>query len=1684
VDANGTPTLNYQLIDKSGNIQTGLGNIQGLVVTDPDGVQAKWVSPNSLIDTLGQTVVTETTPNIFTNPGGPVTYQYTDAKGLPQTVTVNFSSYAVQTNFGCPNIGDISYTDFFPSTIVLADGETFGIAYEPTPGNPAAVTGRIAKLTLPLGGSISYTYSGGNNGIYCASFNEANEVPLLTRTVDDGRGNISKWQYANSNSTGNVGPYTVTVTDPLNNATVYTFYFNLENRRDVYQGAVAPQNLRETVITCYNGDFTNCPAGKSNPFWTLGFGITQTDVYTFFNGSSSGSLVETKYNLSAPGGLPTDLSGTVAEVKEYDFGATMPPSGSPVRDTITSYGSWNGTSCSPIANITDLPCVVSILNSSGNVAAQTRSTYNAGGHATQVSKLVSGSTYVTTSATYAPNGLMTSSTDARGTVTNYTNDACNGLLNTSVATSGIATSQTWDCNGGVVTSSTDANGNTTIYGYQDPFWRLTSTQYPDKGQTTVGYHPLASPPNITTSKLIDSAGNLLTQQTNFDGIGQAIQTELTSDPGGTDFVETTYDGLGRAVSVSNPHRTSSSPTDGTTSTSYDAVGRITQILYQDGSTTKTDYSQFPTVTVTDPVGNERQSRTDALGRLMEVDEPGDSFAGASATTTIVIGGPGQQTVTRSQPAIPATGSVTINGTEQSIFVPAPPKCKPPMPCGLVLSGSTLFDTGTVSVTVNGHTDQARFQSGSTPSSLASSLASTIRTASPYIDYSGVVVNNTTPPSATINLVAKTGGINTDYALSSGFTFDQSDFASSSFNIATSGPSLTGGQDAPRNAIVTVDSGTLAVTIGAVSAQVPFGGTAAGANNTYALVASALANALNAQSPPFTASAQGANVLIQWKSVGQSPNGTVVSSSSSWDSADFVVPSFSASGSNLSQGADAFPSGIAHPYVTLYTYDTLGNLLRVDQKGSAPSDSTQWRTRTFTFDSLSRLLTANNPESGAFSYIYDPNGNLLQKTSSAPNAQAGSSTVQTISYCYDPLNRVTGKAYSTQSCANGALPPGTAVATYFYDQPSFNGLTIANGIGKRTGMSDQAGAEAWSYDSMGRTSGNLRTTNEITKATSYNYNFLGNPITITYPSGTAIAYAYDNADHPIKAADSNSINYATLAGYTPAGTLSSLINGTNLTSTFHYNNRLQPCRISVTTSSNPVNCSDSTNIGNIIDLTYNFSSASGNNGNVISIINNRDNARSQSFAYDSLNRIASAQTNATIGAKCFGETFGYDAWGNLLNIGGVNGYSGCAQENLSVGVNPKNQISSSGYDVAGNQMTVGYSYDAENHLLAAGGATYTYDGDGKRVEKSTGILYWYGMGSDPLDETDLTGSGTNPIFNEYVFFNGKRIARRNSSSMVFYYFSDHLGSSRAVVQGGQTTACYDADFYPFGGERTPFTNSCPQNYKFTGKERDSESSLDAFGARQYSSATGRFISIDPAAESAIMELPQTWNRYSYVYNRPLFARDPDGRCPPCIGAVVGGLIEGGWNLGTQLVNNGGSLGKVNWNEVGANAAGGAVTGAIVGATGGGSLIVEAVAGAGGNVAGGMITNMAQGKELTMEDVATDAVTGFVGGAAGHLAAELMHPPHGSMGPRPAGRRAAAVYDAELQKRNRAAQRALAVSAAALPPAAHATNGVLNKFAQGAESFWNWITGPSDPPPGTVTVTVVYCVAGTQTCSEGK
>src|SRR5262249_38247027 len=115
--------------------------------------------------------------------------------------------------------------------------------------------------------------------------------------------------------------------------------------------------------------------------------------------------------------------------------------------------------------------------------------------------------------------------------------------------------------------------------------------------------------------------------------------------------------------------------------------------------------------------------------------------------------------------------------------------------------------------------------------------------------------------------------------------------------------------------------------------------------------------------------------------------------------------------------------------------------------------------------------------------------------------------------------------------------------------------------------------------------------------------------------------------------------------------------------------------------------------------------------------------------------------------------------------------------------------------------------------------------------------------------------------------------------------DHLGSTRVVTRSDQSVVGRH-DYLPFGEEifvgaaritGLGYNSSDDTRQKFTSKERDSESSLDYFDARYFSSAQGRFTGVDPVSIGAGAKRrdPQSWNGYSYTRDNPLLYTDSTG-----------------------------------------------------------------------------------------------------------------------------------------------------------------------------------------------------------------
>ena len=471
------------------------------------------------------------------------------------------------------------------------------MAYEDTPGYPGDKTGRVASITLPTGGIISYTYSGGNGGINCSDGSAA----TLQRQTPDGT-----WTYAQVKGSGAAS--TTTVTDPQGNQTVIQFQGIYETQRQVYQGAQGG-TLLQTVNTCYNGAASPCTG------MAVALPITQRAVIT-----SLGSVQSQHVDFFNAYGLLT-------ESDDYDF-----PSGSTLlKKTTISYASLGN-------GIVSQPSQVIVYDGTGsNVVSKTLYNYDetgvtgtsgtpqhttvsgSRGNLTSINAYTSASSYLTTHMTYFDTGNVQTITDVNGAQTTFGYGACGNSFPTSVSEPlSMSRSMSWDanCYGGVMTSLTDENSQQTSLTYNDPyFWRPASENFPDGGQTSWTYN---SPTQVTTTVKMNASQNI-TGTTLLDGLGRTRQTQLTSDPEGVDYTDTTYDSLGRVGSVSNPYRSTSDSTYGITSYQYDALSRATATTLQDGSISHASYTNN-TVTATDPAGKAKKSVFDRLGRTTQLFE--------------------------------------------------------------------------------------------------------------------------------------------------------------------------------------------------------------------------------------------------------------------------------------------------------------------------------------------------------------------------------------------------------------------------------------------------------------------------------------------------------------------------------------------------------------------------------------------------------------------------------------------------------------------------------------------------------------------------------------------------------------------------------------------------------------------------------------------------------------------------------------------------------------------------------------------------------------------------------------------------------------------------------------------------------------------------------------------------------
>jgi RHS repeat-associated protein len=597
--------------------------------------------------------------------------------------------------------------------------------------------------------------------------------------------------------------------------------------------------------------------------------------------------------------------------------------------------------------------------------------------------------------------------------------------------------------------------------------------------------------------------------------------------------------------------------------------------------------------------------------------------------------------------------------------------------------------------------------------------------------------------------------------------------------------------------------------------------------------------------------------------------------------------------------------------TYYGYDVLDDLTGVTQG---------MQTRTFMYDSLKRLTSAANPESGTVTYGYDANGNLTSKL----DARSITTTIS-----YDAINRVTSKSYNDS--------PQTPTINYFYDAqslpsgaPTFDrGYSTGRLVAVTYGSGSSAGIYR-GYDQMGRVVRQYQRTDSVNYLIEASYNANSSLHDQTYPSvpgagdRRVVSYTNDAAGR-LNALSSVATSYAPAAsvsniGYASHNALNTETYGNGLIHAIDYNNRLQPTQIKLGTSGNPTS---------VVSLGYTYGTTN-NNGNVLThTYSGGGLSYTQTFGYDSLNRLTTSNENGTN----WSQTNAYDRYGNRwIDLGGGN-------QSLYFNTS-NNRITGLSYDAAGNLLNDGthsYTYDAENKIAKVDGATaYTYDGEGQRVRKllAENLRFVYGIGGQLIAE--FSGS-TGSLLKEYIYGADGLLATIEptavNSNGTRYTTSDHLGSPRVVTNSGASVISRH-DYMPFGEELGAGTGGRTSSMgfpgtsdglrqKFTQKERDVETALDYFLARYYSSIQGRFTSPDEynggphdlsyTADIAVnptfyadVFAPQSFNKYQYAYNNPLRFVDPDGHQAEAAAAVLRGAgaaaeaVPGGQVIGAALI----------------------------------------------------------------------------------------------------------------------------------------------------------------------------------------
>ena len=552
--------------------------------------------------------------------------------------------------------------------------------------------------------------------------------------------------------------------------------------------------------------------------------------------------------------------------------------------------------------------------------------------------------------------------------------------------------------------------------------------------------------------------------------------------------------------------------------------------------------------------------------------------------------------------------------------------------------------------------------------------------------------------------------------------------------------------------------------------------------------------------------------------------------------------------------------------THFAYDGFGKPIRIYDANS--------QTISAVYNGFGHKVSLNGPNMGDWSYEYNALGELRKQTDA--------NNVQSI-LNYDSLGRVTTKTANNETLT-WSFDGGSGKYGYLMsDQRSHPNTYQRN----------------YQYDNFGRVNKSTLIVDSHTLEMETVYDaYYGRVKGVSTPDGKGVEYQYNAYGYATKDKDAySSKTYIERNNYSASGQVTTQTFGNGLVQHYSFDEASGLTQQICTGTSSNCNTVSSAQY-----QTYNYDAF----GNLVSRSDVSGN-RSEVYQYDNLFRVTENKVTFA-GTTLTPIDYTYDDVGNLLkksDYANLYTYGNSARSIGNAGGNAVRQLSLVGggtatltYDNNGNMLTntdgnmvVSYNAAMKPKSISRNGNqhNFSYDANEMRFKqtRNEGVndatIYYFGKAY----ELEINQSGE--ITHRSYVGDHTLLTTKTGEAAIQHLSKDRLGSVNVISDGtrhinsvSQSALILQHRFNGLFGKTYNLDNNLRilstdslygTNRTFTGHEELPGVGLIHMNGRNYDSALGRFLSVDPFIKDP--SNTQSINPYTYVSNNPLSGVDPSG-----------------------------------------------------------------------------------------------------------------------------------------------------------------------------------------------------------------